>query len=286
MDKELESMLDAVWDLRSLFIFDWEDIYNGLYGEDQAGLGSNVERLDDPTQAGLFKKIESSRKNAGEGGYQRGYYFFTKPTFKGESKWRVVVRMVDQRMAIRLMERLVPDVVDNPKFPGVKSAKVIYNDAYEAGRKDLLIVYADDPDSMAAVVQVIQGYRSMGRFPDESFRDPLPVGIKWLARGLGTASQPPGIVVIQDTGGPSYGKYLSQVLAIAWQAAQQIKGMNLHKGDFVRVAKILLTKAGINPMYPDTIGPLSQDFVSACPFPSEEYIPLKLLATIEKQLAA
>lgn len=119
------------------------------------------------------------------------------------AKYRIVIRTIDQRTAIRLMEQIVPDVVDSLKFPGVKSAKVICADAYEAGRKDLILIYVDDRDTMAAVVNVILGYRN--RFGEQSFRDPLPVGIERLARGLGSACQPPESAVFLGAGGPSYG---------------------------------------------------------------------------------
>jgi len=166
----------------------------------------------------------------------------------------------------------------------VRSAKVICNDAYEAGRKDLIVVYADDAVSMRQTAAKIQSYRPHP-FPDTLFREPLPVGIKWLARGLGTASQPPAVAVLLDTGGPSYGKYLSQVLAIAYQAALRIKKGALYRNDFFRVAAIVLRKAGIDPLFPDTIGAPAVDFASACPFLDETFIPLTMLGSIEAALA-
>ncbi len=240
----------------------WRPIYDELYAEDEEGLGDEVERLSESTQAGLIMKIESKRKAKGEGGEQRGYYFFCHPDFVGEAKYRVVLRTADQRTALVIMEQIVPAMVDaGGAFEGVHSAKVITAEAYAAGRKDLIVIYADDLETQAAVVAKIQQYRSMGRFGDTCFRDPLPVGIKWLAKGFGTASQPPATPIIRDTGGVSYGKFLTQVIDIALRTAVQIHGVPLSLEKFRKTAKIVLRLAGISAKFPDTINPMEIDFI-------------------------
>jgi hypothetical protein len=263
MDVRLDEMLYTVWDwsLNGTEPVGWQLIYQQLYAQDVEGLGADVELLSEPTQAGLIMKIESKRKERGDGGEQRGYYFFCHPDFAGEAKYRVVLRTADQRTALALMELIVPTMVDaGGNFAGVHSAKVITAEAYEAGRKDLIVVYANDVETQDAVVAKIRQYRSMGRFGDTCFRDPLPVGIKWLGRGFGTASQPPAIPIIQGTGGVSYGKFLAQVVDIALRTAVVIHKTPLKLEDFRKTAKAVLRMAGVNPKFPDVIGPMSIDF--------------------------
>ena len=263
MDVRLDEMLRTVWTWSSngTVPVGWQPIYQQLYAEDEEGLGDDVELLSEPTQAGLILKIESKRKHKGEGGEQRGYHFFCHPDFAGEAKYRVVLRTADQRTALALMELIVPTMVDaGGAFAGVHSAKVITAEAYEAGRKDLIVVYANDLETQEAVVAKIRAYRSMGRFGDPCFRDPLPVGIKKLAKGVGTASQPPAIPIIQGTGGVSYGKFLAQVVDIALRTAVAIHKTPLKSEDFRKTAKAVLRMAGINPKFPDAISQMAIDF--------------------------
>jgi hypothetical protein len=289
MDAELESMLVDVhyWSGDGTNKVGWRSIYDDLYAQDEAGLGTDVELLDSSTEAGLIAKIEGRRKTRGRGGAQNGYYFFVHPAYAGESTHRVVVRAADQRTALRLMELIVPEMVDAAGvFAGVHSAKVITREAYEVGRKDLVIIYANDMDTQHAVVDRLLAWKAMGRFADSDFRDPLPVGIKRIARGIGTASQPPPITVINATGGASYGKYLAQVIAVALRMAVQLMGQPLSWPDFKKVAVALLAEAGIDARHPDTIGPRSAEFTAMVSLgTADAQLPTQLVEKVRRLCA-
>lgn len=272
MDPRLQQMVQTVhyWLATSEDGVTWQDIYN-LYSDSDDSFDPESKTLAPPDELGLFKKIDSPRKKKMEGGYERGYYFFLHPDYKGESKCRVVIRTSNDRVAFRLMERIVPDIVDNnTTFRGVHSAKVIGGEAYASGKPDHIVIYAQDQETQEAVVNKIMGYRSMGRFSEEDFCDPLPVGIQWKARGLGVASQPPNVPVLSGTGGPSFGKYLSQVLAIATKASVALLGVEGSYPDFEKVAIATLRIAGIQADHPDIIGGQFPQLASVTPIASLE----------------
>ena len=258
------------WCLTSEDGVEWGEIYELYSGSDES-FEPNSQTLARPEELGLFQKIDSPRKKKMKGGYERGYHFFLHPDFKGESKCRVVIRTSNDRVAFRLMERIVPDIVDNETtFRGVLSAKVIGGEAYASGKADHIVIYAQDAETQDAVVNKIMGYLSMGRFSEEDFCDPLPVGIQWKARGLGIASQPPSVPVLSGTGGPSFGKYLAQVLAIAAKAAVALLGTKVSYVDFEKIAVATLGIAGIQADHPDIIGGQFPELACVTPIASLE----------------
>jgi hypothetical protein len=273
MDTELKELLATVhcWSAEGINSVDWEDIYADLYAQDEAGLGADVERLERATEQRKLAKIDDQRQVKGEGGEERGYYFFLHPDFAGESAFRIVIRTTDQRTALRLMKLIVPEMVDaGGSFAGVHSAKVITGEAYAAGRKDLIVVYANNLDTQRAVSDRLLAWKVGGRFSDADFRDPLPVGIKRIARGIGAASQPPPIPVINGTGGVSYGKFLAQVSAIALRIAVRIHGTPLPWKEFKRVAEAVLWQAGVDAKFPDRIVRPSFVFAKLMPLASAD----------------
>jgi hypothetical protein len=89
---------------------------------------------------------------------------------------------------VRLMERVVREVVDSAEFPGVVGAKIaLPNPAGTLSRADSIVIYTNGEKASERVLQRLQQYQ---RENPDMFLDSTPRMTQWRSPGVATGAEP------------------------------------------------------------------------------------------------
>lgn len=229
----LDPFLDRVWAARA-GIHDEMDVYR-LYmdpSEAKAPLTGDANAyMDRLAELNRGRKGKSSV----QGSMERGFWRYAREgRVSGGTQERIYVNVAADH-AVEVMEMVVKEIVDNPKFPKATLAKVAGPKAV-ATREDALVIYTEDAVTADLVIEHLRAYREA--HPD-FFEATSPPMTDQVLEGVSVGYEP--------LGGGSFGMARSKAIREALDLARMVKG---GRKVFGNLARMKLNAHQIDPVQP------------------------------------
>ena len=229
----LDPFLDRVWAARA-HIHDELDVYR-LYmepSEAKAPLTGDANvYMDRLAKLGRGRKGTASVQENMEHGFWR---YAREGRVRGGTQERIYVNVASDH-AVEVMEMVVKEIVDNPKFPKATLAKVAGPKAVGV-REDALVIYTEDTVTADMVIEHLRAYREA--HPD-FFEASSPPMTEQVLEGVSVGYEP--------LGGGSFGRARSKAIVEALDLARMVKA---GRKVFGNMARMKLNAHQIDPVQP------------------------------------